>query len=191
MSPDEFSDDLSLSKTILDDITGKAACGYRTAGFSVVRDTPWFFERVAHAGYTYDSSVFPARRGHGGLETNRLGPHVIQTRSGRLLEFPITVKKVVGRPMCFFGGGYLRLTPYSVIRGMALKVLDEGRPVVFYVHPREIDPDHPRLAMALPRRFKSYFNLKTAEHKIRRLASEFKFTTFEDFIRKQGDQIGN
>ena len=42
--------------------------------------------------------------------------------------------------MCFFGGGYLRLFPLWLILRMAQKVREEGRPVIYYVHPREVDP---------------------------------------------------
>jgi hypothetical protein len=84
--------------------------------------------------------------------------------------------------MCFFGGGYLRLFPWPVIRRMARRVLSEGRPVVFYVHPREIDPSHPRLPMGLKRRFKSYINLHTTERKLDRLLEEFDVTTFERYL---------
>src|SRR5260370_35958126 len=102
-----------------------------------------------------------------------------------MIEFPMTVAKVMGISLGFFGGGYLRLFPYSVIRDMTQKVLKEGRPVIFYVHPREIDPDHPRLPMGLRRRYKCYVNLKTTEDKIRRLCAAFKMSTFRDFLIEQ------
>jgi hypothetical protein len=84
--------------------------------------------------------------------------------------------------MCFFGGGYLRLFPHWLIRKMARKVMDSGRPVVFYVHPREIDPSHPRLPMSWRRQFKSYVNLHHTEKKILRILDEFPVTTYEDFL---------
>ncbi len=65
---------------------------------------------------------------------------------------------------------------------MGSQVLDEGRPVVFYVHPREIDPSHPRLRMSLPRQFRSYVGLGTTERKIRRILRDFKVTTFRGYI---------
>jgi hypothetical protein len=65
---------------------------------------------------------------------------------------------------------------------MTARVLREGRPVVFYVHPREIDPSHPRLRMSLIRAFKSYINLSSTELKLRRLFSEFEMTTFGDSL---------
>jgi uncharacterized protein DUF3473 len=46
-------------------------------------------------------------------------------------------------------------------------------------HPREIDPEHPRLPMNLKRRFKSYRNLRTTEQKIRRILADFEITSFQ------------
>jgi hypothetical protein len=65
---------------------------------------------------------------------------------------------------------------------MGHEVLREGRPVIFYyVHPWEVDPDHPRLPMGLMRRFKCYVNLRTTQTKIQHLISEFNVATFEAF----------
>jgi polysaccharide deacetylase family protein (PEP-CTERM system associated) len=182
MTPEAFFQDVSKAKRIVEDILGEPIHGYRAPGFSVTEDTPWFFEKLAQAGFTYDSSVFPASRAHGGVRSRNYAPYAIETKYGSLIEFPITVARVFGRPMCFFGGGYLRLFPYAVLSRMGRKVLREGRPVVFYVHPREVEPGHPRLRMNLLRRFKSYVGLKTTEGKIRRLLQEFPTTTFEKYL---------
>jgi hypothetical protein len=151
----------------------------------VTAETQWFFEALTQAGYVYDSSVFPASRGHGGMRHARREPHRLITGNSSIMEFPVTVADVAGKPVCFFGGGYLRLFPYPLIRRMARKVLDEGRPVIYYIHPREIDPDHPRLPMSLPRRFKSYVNLTSTEEKLRRILKEFPLTTFGEFIGQE------
>jgi len=154
MTPEAFFEDIPKAKRIVEDLLGRPIHGYRAPGFSVTEKTPWFFDKLAQAGITYDSSVFPASRAHGGIKTSHYAPYVIKTKYGSLIEFPITVARVFGRPTCFFGGGYLRLFPYTLLSRMSRKVLAEGRPVVFYVHPREIEPGHPRLRMNPLRRFK-------------------------------------
>ncbi len=176
-----FYEDVHRSRSLLEDISGMEVIGYRAPGFSTTDETPWFFDALAEAGYLYDSSVFPAERGHGGMPHGRREPY----RTGeddRLLEFPITVADLMGKRTCFFGGGYMRLFPYWLIRRMALQVLSEGRPVVFYIHPREIDPGHPRLPMTRKRRFKSYVNLETTETKLRRILKDFSVTTFRNVL---------
>lgn len=182
MTSEAFYQDAVRSKKILEDIAGRAVWGYRAAGFSATHNTDWFFDKLIDAGYLYDSSVFPAERGHGGMAGERRAPFWIMRPTGQLFEFPISIADVMGRSLCFFGGGYLRVFPYGVIRHMTRNVLSEGRPVIFYIHPREIDPEHPRLPMNWKRRFKSYVNLKSTMPKIGRLLTDFPVTSFERLI---------
>jgi len=182
MTRDEFYGDAVRARKILEDVSGGPVVGYRSPGFSVKEQTGWFAEAVAEAGYRYDASFFPAPRAHGGMPVSRRGPHRLEGPGAGLVEFPMSVVDLFGRPMCFFGGGYLRLFPYRLIRRMAQRVLAEGRPVIYYVHPREIDPAHPRLPMSAVRRFKSYVNLASTESKLRRILAEFPTVTFRDFL---------
>jgi polysaccharide deacetylase family protein (PEP-CTERM system associated) len=191
LSTEEFGEDARKSKAILEQIAGQAVVGYRSSGFSVTEETPWFFSKLIESGYKYDSSVFPVSRGHGGLNGAPLAPYVIRIPEGNLTEFPITVAKVLGKPLCFFGGGYLRLFPYSVIKHMTKRVSRERRPVIFYIHPREVDPGHPRLPMGLVRTFKSYVNLESTESKVRRLIAEHPMTTFHEFLQSNVVQSEN
>jgi polysaccharide deacetylase family protein (PEP-CTERM system associated) len=180
MTSQEFFEDAVRSKKVIEGISGQPVRGYRASGFSVTEATPWFFDRLIEAGYLYDSSLFPAKRGHGGLPNGRYAPY--QLGLADFVEFPATVENVWGRPVCFFGGGYLRLFPYSVIRTMTRRVLRQNRPGIFYVHPREIDLGCPRLPMGLTRRFKSYVNVSTTEAKIRRVLCDFEMVTFREYL---------
>jgi polysaccharide deacetylase family protein (PEP-CTERM system associated) len=186
MTREQFREDALRSRMLLEDIGGVPVHGYRSAGFSTTEQTPWFFDELVAVGYQYDSSVFPATREHGGMRTASRLPHIAGDGGRPIIEFPITVANIGFRNMCFFGGGYLRLFPYWLIRRMARRVLNAGLPVVFYVHPREIDPSHPRLPMSLRRRFKSYVNLRHTEDKIRRILDEFPVTTFQRFLTRCG-----
>lgn len=177
-----FLADITKAKDIIEQAAGTAVRGYRAPGFSVTKQTPWFFDAVAEAGYRYDSSIFPGERGHGGLPGARAVPHIIPTAHGDLVEFPISLSSMFGRPLYFFGGGYLRFFPYSLIRSKAKSVLAEKRPVVFYLHPREVDPGHPRLAMSAKRRFMTYHNLRSTMPKMRRLCDDLPMTTFADLL---------
>jgi hypothetical protein len=102
--------------------------------------------------------------------------------SGALDEFPITAVKILRKPVCFFGGGYLRLFPHPVIAKMSRRVLGEGRPVIFYIHPREIDPDQPRVELSLRRKFTCYVNLRTTRAKVRRLLGDFEMISFANYM---------
>lgn len=180
MSRQEFRQDALRSKSLLEDISGQVVQGFRAPGFSVTPGVPWFFDELQNTGYRYDSSIFPARRQHGGWVG---AARVAQVVPGTgLVEFPVTVVQFGGRPWCLFGGGYLRAFPAWLVARGAEKVLREGRPVIIYVHPREVDPEQPRLPMRLTRRLKSYVNLATTEPKLKYLLGQFEVKTFRDFL---------
>ena len=180
MTQSEFRDDVRRSRRLLEDIGGEPVIGSRTPGFSATSKTAWFFDELEEAGYRYDSSVFPARRGHGGAPGARMEPH--RVAGGSLVEFPVTVADLGLARICFSGGGYLRLLPYAVVRYLSRAVLASGRPVIYYIHPREIDPAHSRLPMSFQRRFKTYVNLRSTERKLRALLADFPATTFRDLL---------
>ena len=182
LTPKQFYEDALRAKDVLENISGKPVYGYRSAGFSFTDSNTWVFDELLRAGYVYDCSVFPAARAHGGWRNGLYSPHIIERPEGQLVEFPMTVNEVFGTPVCFFGGGYLRLFPLAVIQRMSRKVLGQGRPVIFYVHPREVDPAQPRLEMSRWRRFKSYVNLETTEAKLQAILQKFQFTTFEHMM---------
>lgn len=193
MTINEFYNDAVKSKKILENITGNSVLGYRAPGFSVTEAATWYFDKLVETGYIYDSSVFPASRGHGGLKTKHYAPRILARDAGKIIEFPISISKLLGKQLCFFGGGYLRLFPYFLVKRKALDVLKEKRPVIFYIHPREVEPDHPRLPMNFKRKFKSYINLKSTLKKIERILDDFQFTTFKEIISnfKESGEIYN
>lgn len=184
MAPPDFVDDALRARRILEDAAGCRVLGYRAAGFSITEKTPWFFDALIDAGYVYDSSVFPAARGHGGMRSACRRPYRFVGHRGQLVEFPATVVSAFGGGLCLFGGGYLRLFPLPLIVRMASRVLSGGLPVIFYVHPREMDPRQPRLAMNASRRFKSYVNLSSTEKKVARLLAGFRYVTFQDYLKQ-------
>lgn len=175
MTRTELDLDLRTSKAMLEDISGQKVEGYRAAGFALPSDTRHFFESLAENGYRYDSSVFPARHRHGGQPGAALGPRTISTPSGSVEEFPISVLPFLGRRLCLFGGGYFRVAPFALVRLGARSVLDSGRPLVLYLHPREIDPSQPRLPLGFTRSLRAYVNLHRTEPKLNQLLHEFSF----------------
>lgn len=177
-----FKEDIERGKKILEDIVGERVLGCRSAGFGVTKDVRWVFNTIAEVGYEYDSSVFPASRGHGGMPDSQLGPYVIKTQNGLLIEVPMSAIEVFGFRLSFFGGGYLRLSPKWLIRWGIDRLHAAGNPLIIYVHPREIDPDHPRLPLSPVRRFKCYVNLKSTLLKLRWLCQQYKFCTMRDLV---------
>jgi len=180
-----FGNDVERSKKTLEDLVGRPVRGFRAAGFGIREENMWAFDEIRKAGYDYDSSVFPASRGHGGMRQSPPYPHIMQTTEGSLIEIPQSTIECFGKRFSMFGGGYLRFFPYHVIRWGARRLRKSGLPLVIYIHPRELDPEHPRLPLGMARRFKSYFNLKSSAPKLRRLCQDFSFQTMGELA----DQI--
>ena len=178
----QFFNDILRTRQQLEDLCGAKVVGYRAPGFSITPETAWAFSQLVVAGYQYDSSLFPAKRGHGFFLDAKLHPFKLTGLD--FYEFPITVSHFLSKKICFFGGGYLRLFPYFLIRIHSKKVAKENRPVIYYIHPREIDVSQPRLEMNWKRKFKSYINLKTTETKVKKIIASGNFTTFQGFLNE-------
>jgi polysaccharide deacetylase family protein (PEP-CTERM system associated) len=183
-APKGFREDLERAIEVTEAVTGVRPSGYRAPGFSLTASSPWAFEILGKAGMRFDSSVFPARRAHGGgfPGAPRL-PHEVPLPDGTTLtEFPVSVTSVLGRRVAFCGGGYLRLFPYWFTRSRISQANARGEPVLLYIHPRDLDPGQPRLPMSVFRRFKSYVNLDTTHQKLAALLAEFRFGTVSEAL---------
>lgn len=188
-STNEFKEDIFKSKSILEDITGGEIWGVRVPGFSITDKTMWALDVIKDVGYRYDSSIFPAPRGHGGLVGSEMSPHWLKLQPGSLLEFPVSVVPVAGKNICLFGGGYLRLAPKFLIH-WGIKCLQKShRPLIVYVHPREIDIDQPRLQLPMNRKFKYYVNLESTRPKLEWLLQNYHFKTIRSVAETAYDGV--
>lgn len=176
---DAFRDDILRAKYILEDITGQSIAGFRAPGFGITKNSNWAFDVIREV-YEYDSSVFPAVHGHGGIIGSPVVPHLIKTNAGDLAEIPMSTINILGRRISLFGGGYLRLAPISLISWGVDKLHSSGQPLIVYLHPREVDPHHPRLPLSLVRRFKSYTGLKSTMSKLRWLCKNYHYSTMKE-----------
>src|SRR6186997_3542316 len=61
LDPASLRDDLTRGKALLEDLGGAPVTGFRAPTFSLVPDSRWATDVVAEAGFTYSSSVLPAR----------------------------------------------------------------------------------------------------------------------------------
>lgn len=187
---ERFRADLERARGLIEDTLQCKAKGYRAPGFSITEATPWALDILAEQDFRYDSSLFPAQRGHGGHRHADRLPHTLHTAGGhRLVEFPISITQYFRRSFAYCGGGYLRFFPYPFIKRQIQKANARGEPVVVYIHPRDLDPDQPRMAMPRHRAFKSYVGLGTAADKVRRLLQDFQFGTLSEVLTQQGFSI--
>jgi polysaccharide deacetylase family protein (PEP-CTERM system associated) len=187
VGPSAFREDITKAKDILENIISDQVRGFRAPGFSITEKAPWAFEVIKESGYQYDSSVFPAVHGHGGMASSPLGLYFIETRNSHLLEIPMSIVEIFGHRTSLFGGGYLRLANKLMIKWGIDKLQTAGRPLIVYIHPREIDPAQPHLPLGLFRQFKCYVNLNSTLPKLKWLCKNYSMLTMlemvENYIR--------
>ena len=177
LGPVEFDRDLARAEQAIGDACGVRVSGYRAPYFSLDRGTLWALDVLLDRGYRYDSSLFPGHHPGYGMPNGPDRPFAIRRPDGRTIaELPIGVARVGGVELAA-GGAYFRLFPYRVTR-FALRRLARrsALPFTFYVHPWELDPEQPRLALPWWRRWRQYQGLASTEPKLRRLLGELRFT---------------
>jgi polysaccharide deacetylase family protein (PEP-CTERM system associated) len=182
MTPARFLEETRNARDRITNLVGKPVTAYRAAYFSVTRRSLWALEILASLGFLYDSSIFPVKNWRYGIEDFSRDPILIDTPSGRIWEFPISVMERYGHTISVSGGAYFRIYPYAFTRSNLRICEQAGRPVIFYVHPWELDPDHPRVDFYWKPRLTHYINLRSTEPKLRRLLRDFRFGTIHDVI---------
>jgi polysaccharide deacetylase family protein (PEP-CTERM system associated) len=188
LTPQAFRNDVHRAKAGLEDLVSDAVIGYRAPNFSIGRAQYWAYEILIEEGFLYDSSTYPIVHDRYGRPGAPRFPYEIwRTRSGRLTEFPIGTARLFGINLPVGGGGYFRLSPFELVRrGIARVNTCEHQPVMFYVHPWELDPDQPRPPMAWRHRIRHYIGVEKEAAKLSRLLSEFRFAAARDVLQLQG-----
>jgi polysaccharide deacetylase family protein (PEP-CTERM system associated) len=178
LTPEEFREDTSRAKDVLEQQIGRAVLGYRAPSFSITPGAEWAFDVLLDLGFKYDASLFPARRGHGGYVCRQEAHDFDQTPSGRpMRELPMSVLQAGPVKIPFSGGGYLRVLPQWAIRRGFERFTTQGIPVVVYLHPRDFAVECPRVPMPLHRKFKCYVGLDTTAEKLQMMLSRYRFDT--------------
>ncbi|MDB4914965.1 MAG: hypothetical protein JWM95_2609 [Gemmatimonadetes bacterium] len=180
MTPEEFEADLARSLAVLRPLSSRPILGFRAPSFSVTKKTLWATDTMKRLGLEYDSSVFPIGfHPDYGIGDAPLGAY---THPSGLTELPMSVANVMGRRVPCSGGGYFRLLPYVVTRSLIRRCNSESRPVVFYLHPWEIDPGQPRVQLPASKAFRHYNNLDRTLGRLDRLLKDFEFGTVTDVL---------
>jgi polysaccharide deacetylase family protein (PEP-CTERM system associated) len=184
LSPAAFRDDVDRAKRLLEDISGTAVLGYRAPNFSIGHEQSWAYDVLLEVGYRYDSSIYPIRHDRYGQADAPRFPYAIRRQaSGQLIEFPIGTVRLGGVNFPIGGGGYFRLLPMTLVRlGIHRVNARERRPVMFYFHPWELDPDHPRVPMPWKTRLRHRIGLRRQEAKLAGLLRHCRFTTARSLL---------
>jgi polysaccharide deacetylase family protein (PEP-CTERM system associated) len=189
-TPEEFDADIGRCLKVLRDISGQRVNTFRAPGFSMKREAfAYAYPILAKHGVDIDVSIVPAARDHGGVEGFTRDPFLLRIPPAHGLAAPATMKcwpvsvmDFCGCTTPFSGGGYLRLFPMSLVKRGYRQNHAAGRPGMSYIHPREIDPDQPRLRLPWKKYFKYYVGIKGCESKLEQTLRSFAFTTISEVL---------
>jgi polysaccharide deacetylase family protein (PEP-CTERM system associated) len=177
LTPLEFEQDIRLSLDALK-FLNQPILGYRAPAFSMTPQTYWATEILQRHGFQYDSSVFPL-----GIHPDYGIPNAPLTsyqHENGLMEIPLSVAEFGKLRLPCSGGGYLRQMPYSVFHSLAKLCNQQGRPIVFYIHPWDLQTDFPKIDLPFLKKWRHYNNLSSTSGKIEMLLNDFPFGTMEE-----------
>jgi polysaccharide deacetylase family protein (PEP-CTERM system associated) len=181
LTPQQFRDELQLTERILVEQTGHPVIGYRAPRWSLSeKKTGWAFAILREEGYRYDSSLTPlpfAGNFRGSRSPYRLGGG----ESG-LWEIPPMVTRSCLGNLPTGGGWGFRFFPFWMIRATIEEFNSRHHPAVLYLHPREVDPDGPRLDLPALKRFVSYGTRTDAAPRLSELFRCYKFITLKELV---------
>jgi hypothetical protein len=82
----------------------------------------------------------------------------------------------------FSGGGFLRHLPTWFARWSAERVHAMGHPVVYYLHPRDLDPGTPRIPGSAWKRWRYYGGRQRMGPKLESILGRGRFVSVEEFL---------
>ena len=137
LDADTFRADVTRGKALLEELTDSPVAGFRAPTFSLVPETRWAVDVLADTGFTYSSSVLPARSPLFGDPTLPVTP--FRWPNG-LVELPCPVVRAAGVGLPYLGGVYLRAIPGAASTA-ARRSVGRAQLLWIYCHPYDFDPD--------------------------------------------------
>ena len=178
LTRDAFVVDVRASRDVLADITGERIRGYRAPRYSITALDHWAFDALVELGFSYDSSIYPARAPHRQYGVPDAPRRPFRIRPA-LWELPLPVWRVFRRRLPVATGAYLRLWPMAVTHLAFKQNRRDGNPVVVNIHPWELDPQQPRRPIGWRARCVHYGNLSRTKAKLATLLSRYRFVPLE------------
>lgn len=179
----EFKEDITKAKKILEDISAEGIKGYRAPSYSISKENFWAHDELKDAGYIYSSSVYPVKHDLYGIPD---APRFTYQCDNGLIEIPVTTTQFLGKNFPAGGGGFFRFYPYSLSKWIIQRVNSkEQQNTMFYFHPWEIDPDQPKQqGIHWKSRFRHYLNLSKTKERLTRLLIDFKWDRMDRVFLK-------
>ena len=184
-TPVEFREDIRKAKWLIEDTIGEPVLGYRAPSWSITKKSLWALDILIEEGFLYDSSIFPTENFLYGIgdAPRFINKPVVDGEEKNIWELPPSTAKVYGKNIPFSGGFYFRTCPLLGIKILANKLKKEGQSVVYYLHPREIDPKQPRLHLKPKDALIHYNGIKGCQRKLENVLMKNEFITIQNYIQ--------
>ena len=146
MTTQEFRADVRSARAALEDACGAAVTAYRAPEWSLRTTSSPHLPTLVEEGFRVDSSLLAVPPI--GDPGNPRRPTVLSTPSGDLLEVPPLVGTFFGRPAMLGGGWTSRLSREARVGAAVDAAIRSGDSPVFYLHPWEVDEEHPPMELS-------------------------------------------
>ena len=184
MSQKQFKEDLSRSKSCLEELTGERVHGFRAPSWSLTKETMWAVDTLQELGFEYDSSVFPISLRYGQKKSPR---QPFQFPNG-LWEFPFSTIRIGNYNVPVGGGAFFRAQPFW-LTSMSLRYYSiKKQQFILYFHPWEFDPEHPKIKLNPKSWFVHYYNLEHTLPRLKHLIKKNNYSTFIDTLQQLKNQ---
>lgn len=194
LNREELKKQLSEGKALLEGEFDTRVIGYRAPCFAVTDEV---IDVVRELGFEYDSSRLDIKMSYCCADARFEGFEQVCggiLRKGDFYEISPCKAKTAFGTISVSGGGYVRLAPYSIVKGGIIKFLKSSDYYMFYCHPADMYQEKPpRLTGISP--FNQHFIkagrknfLHRTENIIKLLIENgYSFSTMRDFIKSENE----
>jgi len=132
-----FHEDVSASKTILEDILSREVCLYKAPDWSISPDTLWAYDELIGLGFRVDNTAQPSLLKSLGRLPYEMIPF---TYKENLTIIPVTSYRLLGKAIPFNGGMFCSYVPIRIQIAYYRRLNQKGIPFNYYCHPYEFCP---------------------------------------------------
>lgn len=177
-SQNEFKSDVLMAKQQIEEITKIDVVSYRAPFFSITKKSLWALEILKDIGIKYDSSIFPVYNHRYGIPNAKRFPHLV---IDKLFELPLTTYRILGMNIPISGGAYFRIFPFWFTRLLFKLHSANKEPIIFYLHPWELDVKQPKIQKYSPQGIRHYWNLDKTLRRLTKITQEYNFVSIQEF----------
>lgn len=161
--------------------------GYRAPVLSATKNTPWLWKSLQQFGFTYSSSVLPAKNPLHGYPEFGTSIKLIDD----IVEIPVNVSRFLHLKIPFAGGIYFRFLPYFILKNNFNSHFKNQLPVVSYMHPYDVDTHqekfmHPGINNSKIYNYLMYYNRAQVFDRLNNLFNNFNYhiIPYQQFVEQ-------